>query len=258
MLGSDGFMPEIASRLLVDAVSAACASAGISPIIFAIDKSIMEAASGKSTSIVHSLRHSGTQLLKSPVAFFTSLPFILLYSVYFSTYMTANVYDTLSNIRAKDWAEQSSDFGKFLATTSVNLSSCVYKDFHYAKLFGTGPPRKMPGISLLLFAARDSLTVFASFNVPPLVAPFVGLNLAQLATPCAMQLLSTPMHLMGLDVYNRSKVGLRDRLGVVRGGYVKSTVARICRILPAFGIAGIVNRDVRTYGMHMVNSRVRT
>ena len=242
-------MTDLSKRISVDAVSAGLASAGISPIIFIIDKSIMEAASGKAESISHSIKRSATTLFRSPATFLTSVPFLILYSVYFATYFTANAYDTISTIKSKDWAHQTTGFGKFLATTTVNLSSCVFKDFHYAKLFGIGAPRSMPYTSLLLFSARDSLTVFASFNVPPILAPAIGLNVAQLVTPCAMQLLSTPMHLLGLDVYNRDNKTVGDRLAVVRKGYINSTMARICRILPAFGVAGIINRDVRTYGM---------
>ena len=68
---------------------------------------------------------------------------------------------------------------------------------------------------------RDSLTIFASFNVPPLLAPYIPShmlpefmqsihkqNIAQFVAPAAIQFISTPMHLLGLDIYNRSGVTL--------------------------------------------------
>lgn len=244
-------MSDLGMRLVIDAASAGLTSAAISPVIFMIDKSIMESASGRADSIMHSIRRTTLSLIRHPITFFSSLPFVLLYSVYFATYMSANTYDTLAS-KSGNWSNQHNTFGKFLTTTSVNLTSCVYKDFRYAKLFGTGLPRKMPVSSIILFSARDSLTVFASFNVPPLLAPAIGLNVAQLITPCAMQLLSTPMHLLGLDVYNRNKATFKDRLNTVQQGYLRSTAARICRILPAFGFAGIINRTTRQKGMTLI------
>ncbi|ORY83639.1 hypothetical protein BCR37DRAFT_378606 [Protomyces lactucae-debilis] len=242
------------SRLTVDLLSAAAASATISPIICIIDRSIIEATSGKSPSIIQSMKTSTRHLIRSPVSFLTSLPFLLLYGVYFATYATANVFDTIQTRAVPEWSKQTNGFGKFIATTAVNLSACVYKDVHYAKLFGTGQPRPLPLASYGLFSARDSLTIFASFNVPSLLAPYIGLNVAQLTVPCAMQLFSTPMHLLGLDVYNRPgpSIPIASRWQEVKKRYWKSTAARIMRILPAFGVAGIVNRDVRRRGMSMI------
>lgn len=217
----------------------------------------MEYASGKAGSIGQSIRQSSKILLRQPVSFFSSVPFLLLCSVYFSTYATANAFDTLSSHKSMDvsqWVHQTSNFGKFCATTVVNLSTCVYKDQTFAKTFSVGPPKNMPLGTLVLFAARDSFTVLASFNLPPLLAPTIGLNVAQLLTPCAMQLASTPIHLYALDLFNRADQPLKSRVEFVRRGYLRSTFARICRILPAFGIAGILNREVRSACMVSAHS----
>lgn len=131
----------------------------------------------------------------------------------------------------------------------VNLSVCVYKDQTFAKAFGVGPPKVMPRTTLVLFAARNSFTVLASFNLPPLLAPTLGLNVAQLVTPCAMQFLSTPIHLYALDLFNRADQLVNSRIAFIQRRYLSSSFARVCRILPAFGIAGILNREVRATGM---------
>lgn len=71
---------------------------------------------------------------------------------------------------------------------------------------------------------------------------------AQFVTPAAVQLVSTPLHLLGLDLYNRPEarlVGVDGRVGRVLRDWGMSAVARICRIVPAFGVGGVVNTKVR-------------
>jgi hypothetical protein len=113
--------------------------------------------------------------------------------------------------------------------------------------------------SFALFAVRDCMTIFASFNIPPLLAPYFdkrlsadmkkhisGLSAAQFFAPAAVQLFSTPLHLLGLDLYNRPTVdGFRERWHLVRKNWAVSAAARICRIVPAFGVGGVVNTKVR-------------
>jgi hypothetical protein len=137
-------------------------------------------------------------------------------------------------------------------------------------MFGAGiaGPRKatVPKLSYALFAARDCLTIFASFNLPPLIAPQLAnllpafkacsswflatekgrANTAQFIAPAAMQLFSTPIHLLGLDLYNRqAKLQMRERVARVRRDWGVSALARMGRIVPAFGVGGIVNANVR-------------
>lgn len=81
------------------------------------------------------------------------------------------------------------------------------------------------------------------------VKKYVGAaSVAQFVTPAAVQLVSTPLHLLGLDLYNRPGVGMLSADGratrVVRD-WAKSAAARMCRIVPAFGVGGVVNMKVR-------------
>lgn len=108
---------------------------------------------------------------------------------------------------------------------------------------------------------RDCLTIFASFNLPPLFAPKLeekmgeevtkyvsGASVAQFVTPAAIQFVSTPLHLLGLDLYNRPEArmgGAEGRVSKVVMDWGKSALARICRIVPAFGVGGVVNTKVR-------------
>ena len=151
------------------------------------------------------------------------------------------------------------------------MSLCVYKDSYFAKVFSgvTSAPSataKIPKLSYALFAARDSLTIFASFNLPPLIAPQLANlppplqrqfsrilrteagrnNTAQFLTPAAMQIFSTPVHLLGLDVFNRQgRLGFAERLARVTRDWGVSALARMGRIVPAFGVGGVVNGNVR-------------
>lgn len=75
-----------------------------------------------------------------------------------------------------------------------------------------------------------------------------GASVAQFVTPAAVQIFSTPLHLLGLDLYNRPGVamgGAEGRVGRVVRDWAKSAAARICRIVPAFGVGGVVNMKVR-------------
>jgi hypothetical protein len=147
---------------------------------------------------------------------------------------------------------------KFAGTSLTNLSVGIWKDSQFTKLFSTAAPKPLPKPTYLLFALRDSLTIFASFNVPPLLAPHIprellpefmkgvkSQSIAQFVAPAAVQILSTPVHLLGLDLYNRSDLSLGQRWELVRGAWMPSFVARVCRIVPAFGVGGVVNTSVR-------------
>ncbi|KAI1156754.1 hypothetical protein F4825DRAFT_446226 [Nemania diffusa] len=250
-------------RLGADAASAACAASMIAPLISIIDRSIMENASGRST-LASSLKTSLRTLLTRPSTMLFSRPVALIFMLYGGTYLTANTLDTASStVRGKPATYVSSGTDKFAASSAANVGLCIYKDQVYVKLFGpSGPPRPVPLPTYALFALRDCLTIFASFNVPPLLGPVVsghlsaemrrrvsGETIAQFAAPAAVQLFSTPIHLLGLDVYNRPSaaggVSWADRWALVKKNWLISCAARVCRIVPAFGLGGTVNMKVR-------------
>ncbi|KAJ5580847.1 hypothetical protein N7450_007148 [Penicillium hetheringtonii] len=238
-------------------------------------------------------------MLAKPSSFFLSTPFILIYTLYTSTYLTANTIDTItSTYRNQSYDTVTPGPAKFISTTTVNMAICVYKDARFAKIFGAPqqsqsqsqiqaqhshlqakypypkqhpslrPPAtataaasagpKIPLTSYTLFCLRDSVTIFASFNVPPLIAPMIPdfmastpgtkAAVAQFACPALMQFFSTPMHLLGLDLYNRQPVGglsAGERIARIRRDYVPSCFARMGKIVPAYGVGGVVNVRMR-------------
>ena len=109
-------------------------------------------------------------------------------------------------------------------------------------------PRPVPLRSIAAFGLRDCMTVFASFNLAPLVGEALGVPAAaQLVCPVAMQWLSAPIHLWGLDSYNRPAVvdGAPTRTAFIRAEYAKTALARCARILPAFGVCPLINKPMR-------------
>lgn len=228
----------------------------------------MENASGR-RPLAASLRASLATLALRPHRLLASKPFALIFLLYGGTYLTANALDTAKAARDNAPATAvSAGTAKFAASSAANISLCIYKDQVFARLFGPIASSSSSSASLrpvalptyLLFAARDCLTIFASFNLPPLLGPALsralgdeverhvsGRTLAQFAAPAAVQLVSTPIHLLGLDIYNRpaSEITAADRWAAVRRNWAVSTAARICRIIPAFGVGGVVNFKVR-------------
>ena len=228
---------------------------------------IDKAASGQSFTAC--LKRSLLPVLTRPHQFLASKPFLLIFGLYFSTFVTANAADTISStVENKPAHTSSPSKSKFAATSAVNMAVCVYKDSQFARMFGasSSPAASIPRLSYALFAARDSMTIFASFNLPPLLGPRLAdlpapvkqrfsrilstesgrLYTAQFIAPAAMQIFSTPIHLLGLDLYNRQgRIGVNERVGRVMRDWAVAAGARMGRIVPAFGIGGVVNTRVR-------------
>ncbi|KZF25483.1 hypothetical protein L228DRAFT_244330 [Xylona heveae TC161] len=256
-------------RLAADVASASTASVLVAPAIIVIDRAIIEKSAGHTTllsSVGQQLKHA----LLRPHKFIFSKPFGLIYLVYFGTYLTANSVDTATSVSNGSAASAtSSGMPKFLATTVANMGICLYKDSRFAQMFGSsgggGAARPVPPASIALFAIRDCLTIFASFNLPPKLAPLLPMTdevekvmsratAAQFITPAACQLVSTPIHLLGLDLFNRPNgagglgakaLSWSQRWSKIRQDWLTSSIARMCRIVPAFGVGGVVNADLR-------------
>ena len=238
--------------LCIDVLSACTSSALLSPVVTVIDKSVTLSAAGKMT-LGSAIKKNAKAMIAKPRAFLVSPEYMWIWGLYSATYIAANTVSTLCNRTNRPPATP-----KFAATTLTNIYACVSKDAAFARMFGSGPPRPVPARSLALFSARDAGTVFSSFLLPPRVAAFLAslgmppsaaLNTAQLACPVAFQALSAPVHLLGLDLYNRGPAELAaggpTRLGASFNNYLPVVGARMLRVLPAFGVGGIGNRVLR-------------
>jgi len=206
---------------------------------------------------------------RNPVVLLRSVPFRLIFGVYFFTFATANLVDSVHAKRnALPPAHQSSTTEKLVCTTAVSTALCTYKDGQLARIFGSRPLAfGVPPQSYALFVLRDAVTVYASFTMPVSVAQWlssaaasanlgayagvlrsedVSLKASQMALPALAQFITTPIHLLGLDHYNRQgRVPLLRRLAAVRDSMAVAVPLRILRIVPAFGVGNVVNTSVR-------------
>ena len=203
------------------------------------------------------MKTSVSILVRRPWQLIQTRPFRLMLLLYGSTYFTANTIDTVSSHMDGAPADSvTASWTKLGAVSAVNVGLSVYKDSQFARAFGRVSARSLPPASFATFAVRDGLTLFATFNCPQMVAPFLPksmdvvvsrLTIAQVTLPAAMQTLATPLHLLALDLYNRNgKVPWRDRMKRVIRTYTPATLARMCRIVPAYGLGGVVNLRVRS------------
>ncbi|RMD41694.1 hypothetical protein DV735_g3464, partial [Chaetothyriales sp. CBS 134920] len=216
-------------RLGADAASAVTASALIAPVICVIDRSVVtKVATGDalSTCLSQAIRPA----LRHPIRFLASRPFLLIFSLYLTTYTTANTIDTLTSVVKNQPADRvNANMTKFVATSSVNMALCVYKDTHF-------------NVPTLLAPTLAKLPPAIQTRFKPLLATEASrISTAQFVAPAVMQIFSTPIHLLGLDVYNRqTRLGLRARLARVVRDWGVSALARMCRIIPAFGFGAIL------------------
>merc|ERR1711972_954008 len=134
------------------------------------------------------------------------------------------------------------------------------KDVAFAKMFSkastaaTEVKRSVPLTTYGTFLFRDSLIIGAGFILPAMVAGAIKSNteidaqttekIAQLATPCAMQIVITPIHLLGLNFYNMPSGGPAERARAVWSTCPESTGVRMLRFFWAYGVGGLVNKEL--------------
>ena len=234
----------------IDVFAAVASAACTSPFISIIDKAIFSNASGKE-KLTASLSNGFKMLLTQPVNFAKNPSFLWIWFVYSGTYIVANSTESIFKHQKKDYI-----LPKFIASSVANVSLSLAKDNYFTRAYGNGQARKVPLSSISLYGIRDSSTILASFILPPKVAGQLhnrfGLSsksstvISQLATPCLMQLGSTPLHLLGMDLYNHKDKSPSDRIKFIRREYWGTVGARMGRIFPAFGIGGLVNTQLRT------------
>ncbi|KAJ1444597.1 hypothetical protein M885DRAFT_626979, partial [Pelagophyceae sp. CCMP2097] len=230
-----------AQRPLVALVAADISSALVagllcSPLVGAIDRAVTLHAAGAAP-----LWPTLWASLRSPRLLVSGPAPRLIFAVYASTYTAANCADTLSGSPAAVLA----------ASTLTNTSACIAKDRAFARMFGATAPRPMPLASLCLWVCRDSVTMAFVFSLPPLLAAARGVDgdavsaATHFAAPIAAQVLTTPLHLAGLGLYNAPGASPRDHWLSLRQKYAATVLARQLRVVPAFSLGGAVNRALR-------------
>lgn len=251
----------LSMRLGVEWLAATLSAFTVAPAISIVDKAIVSNTSGKE-KLIPCLVNGFKTLVTKPIHFLKQPAFLMIWGVYGGTYIVANSIEAIC-----ERTKSSPIAPKFVGSSATNITLSVLKDKAYARMFGVGDPKPFPSISYALFATRDSMTILGSFTLPPIVGKVIDKqfqlgkqtsdNLAQLTVPCMIQFLSCPLHLYGLDRYNRPDPSLtyKDRLLRIKQEYLKTALARIARILPAFGVGGVVNKYVRQSGKEWLVER---
>ncbi|KAJ5892919.1 hypothetical protein N7504_009610 [Penicillium tannophilum] len=267
--------------LVADSLVAAGSAALITPAVMIFDRLVVE-KSFYNQPLFPAFRKHLWFSLTQPATFLTSRPSLLVFFSYAATFATANMSETLLNKVYPKVDHAIAGMTTFASTFFVNSSVGIWKDVKFAQLFGhniiknsptpstTAPSTSTPNIvrsigrtriplaTYSAFLLRDGLTIFGSFSLPAMLSSnipdsiasqeYLKILIAQLAIPASIQLVSTPIHLFGLDVYNRPQVlPLKDRISRISRDWISASLLRMCRIIPAFGIGGFLNTEGRLY-----------
>ncbi|KAL9657546.1 hypothetical protein ABK040_000973 [Willaertia magna] len=246
-------------KLTSDVISGVASSFMLAPFVTILDRSIIKNANGSQT-LGLALKEGFKELFTKPYQFFLKRDFRLIWGLYLGTYLTANcVETTVKHMQGDDVNTSTVQLSKFFATSLVNISLSVRKDMIFTKMFANSAvikgPAKVPLLSTLLFTTRDCMTIAAGFNLPKIASEYLQVRYGftknfsdvstQLTLPLAIQLLSTPLHLLGLDLFNNRNATSSQRTALIVKKYVPTAAARIGRMFPAYGIGGVMNTYLR-------------
>ncbi|KAJ5600610.1 hypothetical protein N7450_001677 [Penicillium hetheringtonii] len=253
-------------------VGAAIASATlVAPAVTIIDRALVE-KSLLNQSLIRGLRNHAVSAFKHPARFVFQVPFGIIWALYASTFTVANGTDTIGN------AMNASSTGMmtFITTTAINVPLGVWKDMRFAKIFGTQAApvaaagavdvarpaivqnRAVARTATAIFLLRDSVTIFGSFTLAPKLSEAIPDSMAthprakpvitQMTVPVLTQLVASPLHLLGLDLYMRQHpVPLIDRIRRSQQYLPSTTFTRCIRIIPAFGVGCVANLELRSF-----------
>jgi hypothetical protein len=284
------------STVAADAATSIFVAACVSAPISILDLSIMEKVAGVRDSMGAGIKQGLRTFFTDPAGFFVKdrpgqyycLVYRVVVTVYAATFFAANVTRTWCEANGESREKTALKAG--LASSFVNTAMTVWKDSVILRSLplATAPPagaaaaakaggakvaaegakkaaNYVPGLSRLGFAFRDTLTCIAAFTITPLLkdrlvekgyTPDRAKTTASLATPVAMQFITTAVHIPSI-VYQRQ---YNMDPGRVWGGpegysaaivkqmkldYIAALRLRMLRIGIAFGLTNILMGDVR-------------
>ncbi|KAI9933003.1 hypothetical protein MW887_009257 [Aspergillus wentii] len=211
-------MADSKGQLAGDLAAAAVSATLVAPTVTLLDRSLTEKASSNKP-LLRGLRAHAIAALRHPGRFVFSRPFGLVWTLYAATYAVANATDTVT----RETHPSSSASITFISTFAVNVPLGVWKDISFAQLFGNSPDpiaktalrstRAVSTAATATFLVRDAATIFGSFTLAPWCSELIPDSLTshshsktvitQMVVPVLSQLVATPIHLIGLDLYNR-------------------------------------------------------
>jgi hypothetical protein len=257
-----------AADALVAMVSGCAAAVAVAPFLMCVDRGVVAAAAGTAPggSLFRAIASVAGEFVTKPKIAFTSPALWMVAGVYGGTYFAKNVSDVVIE-RTGVGGSPIAQAGKFAVVTSTNMGGSILKDAAFAKLFGagaaaTGAPPVVPLASYALFALRDCLTIGGAFFVPDVMRDALVASgnvrdaaagaAAQLASPPLMQVVCTPMHLLALNFVNAPGATAAARMAVMKKSTPAALLARSLRMLPAYGVGGILNTSLTLQGRRAV------
>ena len=244
------------------AVAAACSSTAVAPFLMCVDRAVVAAAAGTAPggSLFRAIAGVAGEFVTKPKTAFAQPALWMVAGVYGGTYLAKNVSDVCIERRGLSESHKGAAAAKFAATTAFNMGGSILKDAAFARLYGRAVAAVVlvPPTSYALFAARDCLTIGGAFVVPDALAaglanatgaaPETAATVSQLVSPPLMQVLCTPMHLLSLSLINDPGATAAVRLARLRAATPATLLARSLRMLPAYGVGGILNATLVARG----------
>jgi hypothetical protein len=216
----------------------------ISPIMSILDISIIKSQLQKE-KLSKSLTDNVSYYANNKRSFLK--PFQTMNLVYSATYCTANVTELLCKKMNIDYR-----LPTLMATSTANILTIMYKDIQYSKLLKKKDVR-FPLTSNMLFAVRDMSTIMTCFiwkkDVINYMDKYMMHNkseiIASVLMPCLVQITSTPLHILAIDMYENPNQKFSERLKNIPTVYRSVLMGRMMRAFPAFGLGGFINDMLR-------------
>lgn len=246
-----------------------------------IDYSIMSRVAGVSKSSLAELLKGCKTILFRPHKFF--LPCAenkcaLVYYVCATTYGFTYIGSNLS----KSYCEShgmvdKANLAAGISSGVINTVLTIWKDSIILRALPPVNPKDLsnavkpvPWMTRGLFCGRDTLTCVGAFTFAPMLASWLGnytyykkspkkvedtkkvalpisnADAAQIITPAMLQFVTTLMHISAIR-YRQTYPNFtwKDLSDSLKSTYISATLLRMCRIIPAFGLGGILNRNMR-------------
>ena len=257
--------PEVSasSEVAVALGAALCSGIAVSPFLMCVDRGVVASAAGTAPggSLFRAIASVAGEFVTKPKAAFGAPALWMVAGVYGGTYFAKNLSDVIIR-RGRLEHNPAAGACKFVATTATNAGGSILKDAAFARLYGAaaaGAVAVVPPASYALFALRDCLTIGGAFFVPELMAGAMKTALpadrvgaadaaAQLVSPPLMQVLCTPMHLLALDLVNQPAATAAARIARLKNSTPAALFARSLRMLPAYGVGGLLNTSLTERG----------
>ena len=168
----------------------------------------MEFANKKEPTIWTAAGKSMRTLIKTPMTFIKSFEFRWMVFVYIPTFTVSNMADHF-NVTDKFPHPIQKLFAVFVTNTITSL----IKDTVFAKRLNPFKPiEPFPPIALGFLFTRDIIAMAGAFTLPSIVAKKLSEvseldfktseRVAQILIPMLIQVVGTPVHLLGLGYYN--------------------------------------------------------